>query len=309
MIYRAFCYRPKLASRSDAATVFIDADDCDGAERRLRTLLSLLWQCGESEVDFYNLCHENTLRFQSLRSDDGARFLLEIGSTADRPVYCRDPLLLVGPESMTRLRAALDSLPSTPTAKELEQTAGRYTAMRRVEIDGRSANIAPYLNKHRPQNQMLVEGVPLNPTLHHAFHWNTSEHRDPVELDDWWMRPYVVSENWVARESSERYRRDCELEEGLIWTDGKVDFDQWLSESNEAFEHDLAARKAYWYAHFPEGIRYRVQMLGDSAGKFWGNYDRLSDAVRAAKVGEPMGFLYAELPLHLPPDEISAADA
>lgn len=53
--------------------------------------------------------------------------------------------------------------------------------------------IDDYEPRHRPENQTLVRGVPVNPTLREAFDCTPHEERDLLELEDWWDRPYVVS--------------------------------------------------------------------------------------------------------------------
>lgn len=53
--------------------------------------------------------------------------------------------------------------------------------------------IDDYEPRHRPENQTLVRGVPVNPTLRETFDCTPHEQRDLLELEDWWDRPYVVT--------------------------------------------------------------------------------------------------------------------
>lgn len=108
MIYRAFC--TWINSRYDEQTVFLDAANYDQAAQRLKALLVLVWRAQESDIEFYNLNDEDELRSHSLHPDVGDQYLLECGSDHGKAVYCQEPLLLVGPRSLTRLRAALKAV-------------------------------------------------------------------------------------------------------------------------------------------------------------------------------------------------------
>lgn len=312
MIYRAVCYRAHADGNSDEYRVFLDANK-ENVAQRLRALLTLTWDCPETDFEFYNLFDEIELRSQALQPDAGDLFLLEIGGEKDQPVYCRDPLLLVGPQSLARLRAALASIQRSPTAVELEQPAGVYKTDRRFEIEGETWVIPPYLLKHRPQHQLLVEGIPVNPIVRWGFEWpNSNALRDPLEQQDWWKRPYIVIDTWEEREERERYRRNCELEEGIggpEWPNlesqeaSQAEWERRLAAANEWYDWDTSIRRAHWYSHFPEGVRYTVKCLGAEWNTCTGHAASLSDAVKIARGGaQDLVEVYHELTLHIPED-------
>lgn len=315
MIYRTtVSYRAQPSDQPDEYLVFIDErKGIDHAAMRLVKLLTTVLEFPESTITFAGPFDEDYWRERALRPDAGDQFLLEIDSKTDEPVYCRDPLLLVGPRSMTRLRAALAAIQRPPTAEELEQPAGAYKTERRFEIEGETWVIPPYLAKHRPANQLLVEGIPVNPNLRWGFDWPKSNSlRDPQELQDWWKRPYIVIDTWEEREDRERYRRACELEEGIgcpEWPalesqeESEAEWQRRLAAANEVFDWDMSIRRAHWYSHFPEGVRYTVKCLGAEWNTCTGHAASLSDAVKIARGGaQELVEMYHELTLHIPED-------
>lgn len=113
MIYRAVCSR--INSQFDEQFVFLDAYSTEKASQRLGRLLALIWQCDEADIEAYNLHDEVELRSYAYLPDAGDQFLLEVGWQKGEPLYCTDPLLLVGPRSLARLRAALAAVATVPT--------------------------------------------------------------------------------------------------------------------------------------------------------------------------------------------------
>lgn len=64
---------------------------------------------------------------------------------------------------------------------------------RTIEYIGETLEIDDYEPRHRPNNQRLVRGVPVDPCLRQTFEMTPNQDRDQQELDDWWGRPFVVS--------------------------------------------------------------------------------------------------------------------
>lgn len=92
---------------------------------------------------------------------------------------------------------------------------------RTIDYDDYSLEIDDYEPRHRPENQTLVRGVPVNPTLREAFDCTPNEERDPLEIEDWWDRPYVVSYEKDSPEFRKRWpegvRYDVRCLDGGAW--------------------------------------------------------------------------------------------
>ena len=67
--------------------------------------------------------------------------------------------------------------------------------------------ISPYLDEHRPQNQELTDGVPINPNLRPDFDVTPNDARDPLETEDWWGRPFICTDNWD--DNAESWEAPC----------------------------------------------------------------------------------------------------
>lgn len=149
----------------------------------------------------------------------------------------------------------------------------------------------PYLQRHRPDNQTLVDDIPVDPLLPDHFYTASAEERDPQEISDWMGRPYIIKFSWADREANYREFRakgmPPEYEEGYY------DEDWWPATGSDAwFEEELLAFKGRWYESFPDGIRYEIHCMGgrlegDQATiSRWGGCASLADAVLVAKAGD-----------------------
>lgn len=149
----------------------------------------------------------------------------------------------------------------------------------------------PYLEIHRPLHQELVDGIPLDPNLPQDFYSIANADRDPLEIEDWFGRPFIIKFSWADREAIYRDFRargmPPEYEEGLYSEDW------WPAEgSDQWFEEELAEFRGRWYESFPEGIKYQIHCMGSSLGSdrtaicCWGGCASLEDAVLVVKAGD-----------------------
>lgn len=145
-------------------------------------------------------------------------------------------------------------------------------------LDGETVEIDTYQEMHRPQNQQLVgDGYPLNPTLRQWFDNTPNEHREPLEVKDWWGLPFIVSDTWEEREKhfrSVQARHREERNEFVV--------------SDEKLEADIAKSKAGWLSHYPSGTQFNVRCLDGGAwdrSTNWGCFDSLEQALACCKQG------------------------
>lgn len=148
-----------------------------------------------------------------------------------------------------------------------------------------------YLDIHRPHNQVLVDGIPLDPALPPDFDVIAHEERDPLEVEDWCGRPYIRTYTWTDREANYRAVRA----QGMPpeYDEGHYSEDWWPAEgSDESFEAELFEYKVRWYTSYPEGVRYEIRCMG-------GSYERdrsatctrgfcasVTDAIAVANAGD-----------------------
>ena len=121
------------------------------------------------------------------------------------------------------------------------------------QILAESAN-EPYLDKHRPSAQRLVDGVPVDPTQRHCFDCTANEDRDSQELADWWNLPYVVSHRYHAADAS--YADFCKRLEG---------YGTAVKETEAEYNARLEQHRRDWFEEWPSGVRYDVRCLDGGA--------------------------------------------
>lgn len=95
--------------------------------------------------------------------------------------------------------------------------------------------IDDYEAQHRPDSQTFVRGVPVNPTLRQAFDLTPNKERDPLEIEDWWDRPYVVSH----ADDSPGFRKHWP--EGVRYNVRCLDGGAWDRSTNHGFFSSLDA--------------------------------------------------------------------
>lgn len=148
-----------------------------------------------------------------------------------------------------------------------------------------------YLDIHRPHSQALIDGIPFDPTLPPDFEVIAHEERDPLEVQDWFCRPYIRTYTWSDREA---YYRDLRVQ-GMPpeFEQGHYSEDWWPADgTDESFEVDLAEYRGRWFESFPDGVRYTVYSMGRAAEgdqiavRWRGCCASVADAIAVAHAGD-----------------------
>jgi len=130
-----------------------------------------------------------------------------------------------------------------------------------------------YEERHRPGHQEQVgQGYPINPVLRDNFVSTPNDHRDALELADWWGLPYIESRTWQETESRLRAGHQA-LDPGL---------------SEEDAEARIEADRTAFFAFNPEGTKFTVLCLDGGAWdrpSKWGVYPTLEDAIECCERG------------------------
>ena len=115
--------------------------------------------------------------------------------------------------------------------------------------------ISAYEDKHRPHNQnRIVHGFCINPVLRHDFDVTSNDERDPLEVKDWWGRPFILeNEYWQPDNSYEEYAERCS------------DFTTTQLESKQEWEDKQKTNKQDFIKNYPTGKAYTVRCLSGGA--------------------------------------------
>ncbi len=127
---------------------------------------------------------------------------------------------------------------------------------RLIDYCGEMVVLHDYEERHRPENQPMIQGVPFNPRLRKGFDSTPNDDRDTQEVDDWWGRPFIRSTSWADR--ADAY---CDYIE-RVSPPGLVDFTPM---TREEFDADQEARRIKWFESWPTGVRYDVRCLDGGA--------------------------------------------
>ena len=135
--------------------------------------------------------------------------------------------------------------------------------------------ISPYLDEHRPQNQELTDGVPINPNLRPDFDVTPNDDRDPLETSDWWGRPFICTDNWDDNAES----WEAHVERLKQYPDIEIS-------TKKVYEEEQLASKKSWLKAYPTGVRYDVRCLDGGAwdrSTMWGMVGSLDEAMQIIK--------------------------
>ncbi len=136
-----------------------------------------------------------------------------------------------------------------------------------TELDAEEeVNTSAYEEKHRPQNQLLVEGIPVNPTLRPGFECTDNDYREELEISDWWGRPFIRVYSWVDMASSYS-----------DYLDRVGDLENFEPVTQQQYEQEQSNSRSAWFKSWPSGLRYDVRCLDGGA------WDR---STNIAQVGE-----------------------
>lgn len=150
---------------------------------------------------------------------------------------------------------------------------------------GHKIKVDCYEKRHYPENQKLFDGIPFDPVLPDGFDNTPNEYREPLEVEHWWDRPFIVPvyfNEMLADNSYQEYVARCS--EFLSYASlGSVHLDteeRWLERRQD--------HMAKWYAAYPSGVRFDVRCLDGGAwdrSTGWGMFGCLKDALACAKTG------------------------
>ncbi len=110
-----------------------------------------------------------------------------------------------------------------------------------------------YGDRHRPENQLLIKGVPFNPSLPDGFSSTPHDERDPQEVRDWWGRSYIQQYTWA--EMTEAYSDYL----------NRVETFGLEPQTHAEFLKDQEAQRVSWFESWPTGVRYDVRCLDGGA--------------------------------------------
>jgi hypothetical protein len=150
-----------------------------------------------------------------------------------------------------------------------------------IDNYGIETKISDYMPIHYFENQKywVAPGIPINPTLRTDFDSTPNDERDDLEVEHWWLKPYIVTvhfrmvdkdyDAYVARLNS--YKTDKYTSVIAIPAEWEV-----------SLEND----KQIWFSAWPSGTKYELRCLN---GGSWdrstvvGGYTTLSEAIEGAQ--------------------------
>jgi hypothetical protein len=168
---------------------------------------------------------------------------------------------------------------------------------RQIEYIGEVVTISDYEDSHRYDNQInFVDGIPLNPSLRSDFDMTPNEYREQLEINDWWNKPFIVTQE-TPSETWEEY--DTRLS-GYAGIDAG---------SKAEFEERATSIRDSWLAAWPSGIRYEVRCLNGGAwdrSSSIGMLATMEAAVETAKKYKPVDYsmLYVGSGISIPHESI-----
>lgn len=154
-------------------------------------------------------------------------------------------------------------------------TAAEFEKMMKEQIFSSNNPTVNFKKKHYFKNQKnIVEGIAIDPTLPEDF-WSTAhEDRERIELDEWWERPFIVTQGY-DEESYEEYYSRMKPYYGEEKTTYKV-------ETEDEFNARVEKQKKSWFDAWPLGIRYDVHILDGGA------WDRPTSKAKVASLEEAL---------------------
>lgn len=134
-----------------------------------------------------------------------------------------------------------------------------------------------YFTEHHFDNQRswVTPTIPINPIVREGFSSTEHSERDPLEVEHWWGKPYIVSclFSLTDRDYKSYQARIAPFSQNLHRTPGK---DEW--ESKQCNELNI------WLEHWPSGVRYDLYCLDGGA------WDRPSNIGMFATLEEAITF-------------------
>jgi len=153
---------------------------------------------------------------------------------------------------------------------------------RTVEYIGEQVELSDYLPEHHFKNQAewAAKSIPLNPNLRSDFDSTANEDREDLEVEHWWGKPYIVTQDyWLADNSYEEFFQRMK------------EFDKdYAVESEKEWNERIASNKDRWFKAWPSGVRYEVRCLNGGA------WDRSSSIAMVATLEEAITVATGNIP-------------
>ena len=165
-------------------------------------------------------------------------------------------------------------------------TAAQFEQMIKEQIFSNNNPTVNFKKKHYFKNQKnIIDGIAIDPILPEEF-WSTAhEDREKVELDEWWERPFIVTQGYDEESYQEYFSRMKPYYDDLIARYGE-EKTTYKVETEDEFNARIAEQKKSWYEAWTTGIRYDVYILD---GGTWdrptgkGKVGSLEEALKIAK--------------------------
>ncbi|MFK5949576.1 MAG: hypothetical protein QM500_12495 [Methylococcales bacterium] len=123
-----------------------------------------------------------------------------------------------------------------------------------IDYCGENVTLSHYEDKHRPQNQKKVRGIPFNPVLRVDFDQTPNDDREALETSDWWDLPYIRSCTWANMGDS----YTAYLERVSVLKD-------FTPKSQTDFDLEQEEIRIRWFKSWPGGVRYEIRCLDGGA--------------------------------------------
>ena len=128
---------------------------------------------------------------------------------------------------------------------------------RKIEYLDDCIEISDYIESNRYCNQEnWIKGIPLNPLLRDDFDSTPNDEREPLEIEDWWNKPYIVTYSWDdMNESWDQYKARMT----------QYGYDETSMDTEAVFLKRMSENKERWFRGWPSGTRYEVCCLNGGA--------------------------------------------
>lgn len=115
-----------------------------------------------------------------------------------------------------------------------------------------------FRKEHYFNNQKnIVDGIPIDPILPNNF-WSTAHNnREKIEIDEWWGKPFILTEAYYEESYNEYYSRKISF-----YNEDKINY---KIETEDQFNTRMKKEKKQWYDIWETGIRYDVYILDGGA--------------------------------------------
>jgi len=141
-------------------------------------------------------------------------------------------------------------------------------------IEGETYEVPFYKRENKPENQITINGVIVNPNLRDYFRYTPNNYREDEEIADWWGLPYIeINENSTPDDSYDDFKKRMQ-EHGYAKIDSELEYKKRIDSSKRAF-----------LKKYPSGVCYDVYCLDGGAWdrpSWKGNSCTLEGAIQIA---------------------------